>query len=126
MPQRIVSDPKGGLPGNWQVKNGTYQGVYRITAIVYGPNEAVEAGDRTTLPELRAKYWDAARRSLVIPFNGGSYEFGSDLLSQADDTTVIQIRYEFWDSNPAPQRECNCGRLSFRHAVAYHSNNRTR
>jgi hypothetical protein len=124
MPRRIVAEPREGLPGKWEEKNGSRsKGAYRIAAVVYGPGEAVDAGDRTTLPELRAKYWNPERRSLVIPFNGGTYEFGSELLRQAGDTSVIQIRKEFWYSKPPRVETCICGKLSFPHAVQYHGNN---
>ena len=122
MPQRIVADPEGGLPGRIQDDGTWVQGVYRVVAIVYGPGEVVDGGDCTTLAELRAKYWDPTRRSLVIPFNGGTYEFGSKLLGQMTDAAVIQIRREFsYPTTDGPPKECACGELSFRHSASYHA-----
>ena len=97
MPRRIVADPESGLPGNIQ-DNGTWvQGTYKVVAYAYGPDETPPADiDRATIAQLRAKYWDSGRQALVIPFNGGTYEFGPKLLRQTTDATVVHVAREFF------------------------------
>ena len=126
MPQRVVADPEGGVPAKIEDHGTWVQGVYKMVAYVYGPGEVARADiDQATIAELRAKYWDSARRSLVIPFTGGrSFEFGAELLSENTDTTVVHVRPELSYSDPGPKpKECSCGKLSFRHAVEYHARN---
>jgi hypothetical protein len=96
MPKRIVADPESGFPGKIEDGGKLVEGFYKFVAYVYGPGEVPPAGiDRATIAELRAKYWDPARRALVIPRHIGTFEFGSKLLSHATDTTVVHIRPEF-------------------------------
>jgi hypothetical protein len=122
MPKRVVADPEGGFPGQIEEGGTWVQGIYRIVAYVYGPGEVPPAEiDRATTAELRAKYWDPARRALVIPLGSGTYEFGPKLLSQTTDATVVIVRAEFSYPHRGPKPEvCSCGRLSFRHSVSYH------
>jgi hypothetical protein len=126
MPKRVVADPEGGVPGRLEERGTWVQGMYRMVAYVYGPGEVAPADiDQETTAELRGKYWDPARRSLVIPFTGGrTFEFGPELLHGNADTTVVHVRPEFSYADPGPPpEECSCGRLSFRHAVEYHARN---
>ncbi len=97
MPKRIYADPEGGFPGKIEDGGKRVQGFYKMVAYAYGPGELVPAGiDRATIAELRAKYWDPARRALVIPWRGGrTFEFGPNLLSQTTETTVVHVRPEF-------------------------------
>ncbi|MGH2492300.1 MAG: hypothetical protein ACRDF9_12405 [Candidatus Limnocylindria bacterium] len=123
MPRRVVADPEGGFPGKMEEGGTWVQGIYRYVAYVYGPGEVPPAGiDLATIAELRAKYWNSERGTLLVPFPGGrTYEFGPKLLSQTTDTTVVHVRPEFWFPHGGPPPEvCSCGRLSFRHAVSYH------
>lgn len=97
MPRRIVADPENGLPGKIEEHGTWVQGIYRVVAYAYGPGEiAPSDADRATIAELRAKYWNAGRRALVIPFNGAEYEFGAKLLNQTTDQTVVHVRREFF------------------------------
>ena len=123
MPKRFVADPEGGVPGRMEEHGTWVQGMYRMAAYAYGPGEVPPADiDQATMAELRTKYWDPARRALVIPFTGGrTFEFGPKLLSEVSDTTVVHVRPEFsYPLEGPPPKECTCGTLSFRHAVGYH------
>jgi hypothetical protein len=74
-----------------------------------------------TVAELRAMYWDPALRALVIPVGRHRFAFGRKLLSETTDTTAVQIQSHFrYTTTDGPPRVCSCGKLSFRHAVAYH------
>ena len=125
MPERIVGDPEGGFPGKFEDRDGKWvQGIYRYVAYVYGAGE-VPYSSAESMADLRAKYWNPSRQALVIPFTGGcTYEFGSKLLSQTTDSTMVLIRVEFQFPHGGPPPEiCTCGKLSFRHAVEYHGHN---
>ena len=127
MPKRIVADPESGYPGTIEDKGTRVQGIYRYAAYVYDQGE-VPYASADSMAELRAKYWDPSQQALVIPFTGGrTYEFGSKLLSQTTDTTMVLVRVEFQFPHEGPPPEvCSCGRLSFRHAVSYHESDAQR
>lgn len=96
MPRRIVAVPLDGIPGTFEEDDGRHvDGFYRKVAYVYDPSEAAPVG-RRTLAELKAKYWSASSRSLIIPFANGAFTFGPDLLGQTSDATLIYLRTEFW------------------------------
>ena len=121
MPKRIVADPETGYPGTLEDQGKPVRGTYRYAAYVYGAGE-VPYASAESMAELRAKYWNPSRQALVVPFTGGrTYEFGTKLLSQTTDATMVLIRVEFQfrDDGPPPEI-CSCERLSFRHAVEYH------
>jgi hypothetical protein len=121
MPKRIVGDPETGYPGTWDDNGKRVQGIYRYVAYVYGADE-VPYVHAKSMAEQRANYWDPSRQALVIPFTGGhTYEFGSKLLSQTTDATMVLIRVEFQFPHQGPPPEiCSCETFSFRHAVSYH------
>ena len=122
MPNRIVGDPETGHPGTIEDSGKRVEGIYRYVAYVYGADE-VPYVHAESMAELRAKYWEPSREALVIPFTGGrTYEFGSKLLSQTTDTTMVLIRVEFQFQHQGPPPEiCSCERFSFRHAVSFHA-----
>jgi hypothetical protein len=124
MPKRIVADPETGHPGTLEDHGKRVLGIYRYVAYVYGAGE-IPYRSAESMAELRAKYWDPSQQALVIPFTGGlTYEFGTKLLSQTADTTMVLIRVEFQFPHEGPPPEvCSCGKLSFRHAVEYHAVN---
>ncbi|SRR6266508_1926981 len=94
MPRRIVALPRDGIPGTFEEDDGArVQGVYHKVAYVYDPGEVAPAC--RTLGELKAKYWSAASRSLVIPFANSEFSFGAELLGQTSDSTLICLRTEF-------------------------------
>ena len=121
MPQRIVADPETGYPGTMEDDHGEpVHGVYRYAAYVYGAGEVYAYAE--SMAQLRAKYWNPSHQALVIPFTGGrTFVFGTKLLSQTTDATMVLIRVEFQLHHEGPPPEiCSCDRLSFRHAVEYH------
>jgi hypothetical protein len=70
--------------------------MYRYVAYVYGPGELPHAYAET-MAQLRTKYWDPARRALVIPgLRGDNFTFGPKLLSETTDTTMVKLQQEFW------------------------------
>jgi hypothetical protein len=102
MPKRIIGDPETGYPGTWDDNGKRIQGIYRYVAYVYGADE-VPYVHAKSMAEQRAKYWDPSRQALVIPFTGGqTYEFGSKLLSQTTDATMVLIRVEFQFPHQGP------------------------
>ena len=126
MPKRIVAEPESGFPGQIEERGTWVQGVYRMVAYVYGPDELAPTGiDRATITELRAKYWDPARQALVIPLGSRhTFELGHELLTHVPDTAVIHVRPEFsYPHEGPPPKECSCGTLSFRHAIEFHDSN---
>ena len=122
MPKRVIGDPETGYPGTMEDHGKLVQGVYRYVAYVYGAGELPQTNAKS-MAELRAKYWDPSREALVIPFTGGrTYEFGSRLVRQTTDTTMVVIQMEFQFPHEGPPPEiCSCGKLSYRHAVSYHA-----
>jgi hypothetical protein len=66
MPKRIYADPERGYPGTIEENGTRVQGMHRYVAYVYGPGEVPHAYAET-IAQLRQKYWDPARRALVIP-----------------------------------------------------------
>jgi hypothetical protein len=128
MPTRVVATPERGYPGTLDEpgKGARVHGIYRYVAYVYGPDE-IPYPAAESMAELRAKYWDPSRRALVVPFTGHTFEFGTELLGQTTDTTMVLIRIEFQYPHEGPTPEqCSCGTLSFRHAVAFHESDAER
>ena len=121
MPERIVGDPETGHEGTLDHDGKRVRGIYRYVAYVYGAGE-IPYRSAEPMAELRAKYWDPSRQALVIPFTGElTYEFGTKLLSQTTDATMVLIRVEFQFPHEGPPPEiCSCETVSFRHAVSYH------
>ena len=99
MPRRIVAHPEGGFPGKIEDGGIKVQGFYKLVALVYERDEVPQRGlELTTIAELRAKYWNPSRLTLVIPSPGGrrdAYEFGPELLRDTTDATVVHVRPEF-------------------------------
>jgi hypothetical protein len=99
MARRFVAHPKRGYPGKIEENEKKVDAFYMMVALVFDPDEEVypRGIEVTTVGELRAKYWDATRRALVVPGPGSRrlpYEFGPELLDQTTDTTRVHIRPE--------------------------------
>jgi hypothetical protein len=100
MSRRFIASPTEGIKGFIEDEGKQKMGTYTLYGEVYQPGE-VPHPRAMTLAALKAKgNYDPAASSLKIPFLGGAFTVGPEVIAGLPDTAFIWLKWKHHSDRP--------------------------